>query len=66
MLGARRAGVTVAVGPAGAARARSAAAAATSWCRTARALLESSLRCYLQDRQTYEQGMGVPPSQRRY
>jgi len=29
-------------------------------------LTEVACSCYLRDRQTYEQGMGVPPSARRY
>lgn len=65
MLGARRAGVTVAAGQLeqrgciGNSRGH-----ITVLDRAG--LLEIACSCYLQDRQTYEQGMGVPPSRRRY
>lgn len=65
MLGTRRAGVTVAAG----------LLEQRGYISNSRghivvlnrpALLETACTCYLQDRQTYEQGMGVPPSNRRY
>lgn len=65
MLGARRAGVTVAVGQLEQ-RGNISCSRGHIVVQDRPGLLESTCACYLQDRQTYEQGMGVPPSQRRY
>ncbi len=65
MLGTRRAGVTVAAGQ----------LEVLGHIRCGRGrieildragLQEAACGCYLEDRETYEHGMGVPPSQRRY
>jgi hypothetical protein len=65
MLGARRAGVTVAAGlleERGLISARRGQITVLD----REGLLRSACSCYLRDRQTYEEGMGVPPSRRRY
>lgn len=65
MLGARRAGVTVAAGQLEA-RGHIGNSRGHIVVLDRPGLLESACGCYLQDRQTYEQGMGVPPNRRRY
>jgi CRP-like cAMP-binding protein len=65
MLGARRAGVTVAAGmleDRGLISARRGQLTVLD----RDGLLRSACGCYLRDRQTYEEGMGVPPARRRY
>jgi len=65
LLGARRAGVTVAAGQleqrgvVGCGRGRIAVLDRAG-------LLQVACPCYIQDRQTYEHAMGVPPERRRY
>lgn len=65
MLGARRAGVTVAAGLLEE-RGLIGAKRGQITVLNREGLLRAACGCYLRDRQTYEEGMGVPPSRRRY
>lgn len=65
MLGARRAGVTVAAGQLEQ-RGLIACGRGHILVLDRAGLIEAACGCYQQDRQTYEQGMRVPPSRRRY
>jgi len=65
MLGARRAGVTVAAGRLEQRGLISGGRGHIMLVDRER-LMEAACSCYRLDRQTYEQGMGVPPSARRY
>jgi DNA-binding transcriptional MocR family regulator len=65
MLGARRAGVTVAAGLLEERGLISARRGQITLLDRA-GLMRTACSCYLRDRQTYEEGMGVPPSRRRY
>lgn len=65
MLGARRAGVTVAAGELEE-RGLISCGRGRMVLRDRAGLLEAACGCYLQDQQTYEHGMGVPPGRRRY
>ena len=65
MLGARRAGVTVAAGRLEQ-RGLISGGRGHIVLKERDPLIEAACSCYLLDRHTYEQGMGVPPSPRRY
>ena len=65
MLGARRAGVTVAAGLLEE-RGLITGGRGHIVLRDRPGLLAAACGCYVQDRETYEHGMGVPPSRRRY
>jgi len=65
MLGARRAGVTVAAGQLEQ-RGHISCSRGHIVVLDREGLMQAACSCYLQDRQTYEHGMGVPPSPRRY
>jgi hypothetical protein len=65
MLGARRAGVTVAAGVLEE-RGLISARRGQITVLDREGLLRAACSCYLRDRQTYEEGMAVPPSRRRY
>jgi hypothetical protein len=65
MLGARRAGVTVAAGVLEERRCIKGGRGHIE-VLDREELLKAACGCYFQDRQTYEHGMGVPPVQRRY
>ena len=65
MLGARRAGVTVAAGQLEE-RGLIEGGRGRIVLRDRPGLMAVACPCYLQDMQTYEQGMGVPPGRRRY
>lgn len=65
MLGARRAGVTVAAGQLEQ-RGLISGGRGHIVVNGREQLLQAACSCYLLDRQTYEQGMGVPPTIRRY
>jgi hypothetical protein len=65
MLGARRAGVTVAAGKLEQ-RGFITGGRGHIIVKNREELLQAACSCYLLDRQTYELGMGVPPGRRRY
>jgi CRP-like cAMP-binding protein len=65
MLGARRAGVTVAAGQLEQ-RGLISGGRGHIVVKGREQLMEAACSCYLLDQRTYEQGMGVPPSARRY
>jgi hypothetical protein len=65
MLGARRAGVTVAAGQLEE-RGLIAGGRGRIVLKDRPGLMSAACSCYLQDQQTYEHGMGVPPGRRRY